>query len=203
MENPVSASKLLLLLFLLGALSACQTNAVDSGRVGALSYDPGGAYPYGRPHPDAPGELQQFAFMIGSNDCREERLNNATGEWVEGFRTWDAYYFINGNAIRDSGRSGAATNGNVRIYDSASQQWQVTYFSTPVYGSGTWSGGMVEDRIELERPQKAPGTDIDGVNRLVFFDISNEGFQWRGEWASLDGSAVFPFWRLQCHKVDS
>lgn len=174
---------------------------VKAQRDGELVYEPGASYPFGRVNPDAPAELAQFAFMIGKNDCTEERLDSTTGEWRVGTRTWDAYYYLNGHAIRDAGRSGTATNGNIRIFDPASSQWHVTYFSTPVYGTGTWVGGVVEDRIELEQPQKAPGTEIDGINRLTFFDIGESEFKWKGEWVSLDGSTVFNYWRISCQKV--
>jgi len=197
---PVLA-KFIFTLSLVASLVACQANSGAQSRPGEMEFEPDADFPFGRANPNAPPQLQQFAFMIGRNDCREERLSNATGEWVEGYRTWDAYYFMNGNAIRDSGRSGAATNGNIRVYDAASGQWHVTYISTPVYGTGTWSGSMVEGRIELEQPQKAPGTDIDGVNRLTFYDIQGSSFRWKGEWASLDNSIVREFWRMECEKV--
>jgi len=194
----ITNSRISLLLICSALLASCQS---ADPRPGAPSYEPSVDYPFGRINPDAPAELQQFSFMVGRNDCSEERLNNASGEWDPGSRTWDAHYYLNGNAIRDVGRSGAATNGNIRVYDAATGQWHVTYFSTPVYGSGVWSGGVVEDRIELEQAQKAPGTDIDGINRLTFFDINDEGFQWKGEWVSLDGSVVFPYWRISCRKI--
>ncbi len=190
------------LVFLQVFLAGCQSSIDSSSREAALIYEPSNRFPFGRPHPDAPNEIEQFAFMIGENDCTEERLNNATGEWQPGVRTWDAHYYMNGHAIRDSGQSGSATNGNIRVFDAASEQWHVTYFSTPVYGSGTWSGGMVEGRIELEQAQVAPGTSIEGINRLTFYNISNDSFDWKGEWLSLDGSAVFPFWRISCRKVN-
>lgn len=181
-------------------LQSCSSGP-QSGLPSRLSFDPSAAHPFGRPNPQAPAQLQQFDFLIGHNECSEERLNNATGEWIEGERSWDAHYFLNGFGILDFGTSGGSTNGNVRIFDTATEQWHVSFFSTPVYGSGTWSGGLIEDRIELERPQQAPGTTLDGINRLTFYDISVGGFKWRGEWRSLDGANVFPFWRITCHKV--
>lgn len=134
-------------------LTACTTPPVGGSR---LSHDPSSRYPFGRQNPEAPPETAQFAFMIGHNDCQEERLINATGEWISGRRSWDTSSYLDGFAIRDSGSAGSGTNGNVRIFDPATGQWHVTFFSIPVYGSGVWRGCMVEDRIELERPQKAP-----------------------------------------------
>lgn len=165
-----------------------------------LLFEPSSEYPYGRPNPEAPEKLAQFAFMIGQNDCTDERLNNASGEWDRSTRTWDAHYFMNGYAIRDTGRSGGSTNGNIRVFDSSAQEWLVTFFSMPTYGSGVWRGGMEEGNMVLKLPQKAPGTDIDGFSRLTFSNISNSGFNWDGEWVSEDGSVVFPFWKIRCSK---
>ena len=187
-----------LALILAVSAAACQA---QSQRAGALLYEPSAQYPFGRPNPAAPQELQQFAFMIGRNDCEEDKLNNATGEWESSRRSWDAYYYMNGFAIRDSARSGANHNGNIRIYDPAAQLWRVTFFSTPGFSSGVWSGGMEGDRLLLSVPQKAPGTDIDGISRLTFSNISPRGFVWTGEWVSADGEVVFPFWRISCVKV--
>lgn len=177
--------------------------ASNAQRAAALDYEPSPAHPFGRPHPDAPKELGQFAFMIGQNDCTEERLNNTTQEWVAGERTWDAHYFMNGHGIRDSGRSGSTTNGNIRLFDTLTKTWNVTFFSSPVYGSSTWQGKKVGDEIILKIPQKAPGTDFDGFSTLTFSNISETGFDWRGEWISVDESVVFPYWRISCVKRQS
>lgn len=172
-------------------------------RQGAPEYEPGVINPFGRPNPAAPEELAQFHFMVGENDCSEERLNSATQQWERSARTWDAHYTMNGFAILDTGRSGSTSNGNMRIFDPLSGQWQVHFFSMPVYGSGIWTGGMEQDKMVLRQPQKAPGTDFDGVSRLTFFNISDQGFSWIGEWVSEDGSVVIPFWRISCWKRQS
>lgn len=193
-----------ILLVLSFLLLSCQTGMGGMERIpraAALDYEPGAEHPYGLPNPDAPPELAQFAFMIGQNNCTEERLNNSTGEWVPGTRTWDANYFMNGHAIQDGGRSGATTNGNIRIYDAVVAQWQVTFFSMPTYSSGTWTGGMEEQKMVLRQAQKAPGTDFDGHSTLTFFNISENSFDWLGAWVSVDGSVTFPFWRVSCNKA--
>ncbi|NKB32377.1 MAG: hypothetical protein GKR91_04695 [Pseudomonadales bacterium] len=186
------------LLFLSLVLWSCQT---APERASSLAYEPSQSYPFGRPNPAAPEQLAQFHFMIGRNDCVEERLNNGTGEWDEGRRTWDAQYFMNGYAIEDSGRSGATTNGNIRIYDANADQWNVTFYSMPSFSTGVWSGGMEAGNMVLRQPQKAPGTDFDGHSTLTFSKISENSFDWSGEWISVDGSAVFPFWRISCTKL--
>ena len=176
------------------------TTPTATARDNALLYERSDEHPYGRPNPAAPKEISQFAFMIGRNDCTESRRTPGGDEWVDGKRTWDAWYTLDGYAIMDSGRSGASTNGNLRVYDANKGQWFVTFFSMPGYSSGIWSGGATETGIELNQPQKAPGTDLDGFSRLTFSNISDEGFDWLGEWVSADGNIRFPFWRISCKR---
>ena len=195
--------RLIVLLLLAVSSHATLSLLAAEQRANELLFEPSEEFPFGRPNPDAPPELAQFAFMVGRNDCSEERLNSATGEWENSTRTWDAAYYLNGYAIRDSGRSGLANNGNIRLFDSESGQWVVTFFSMPNFGSGIWRGGMEGKNMVLRQPQKAPGTDLDGVSRLTFSGISSSSFDWDGEWVSADGSVVFPFWKIRCtRRVD-
>jgi hypothetical protein len=82
--------------------------------------------------------------VIGKNDCSEQRLNNAKGDWVESLRAWDGHYFMNGLAIRDGGTSGATTNGNIRVYDAEANEWVVTFFLhlsiAQALGGVRWTG---------------------------------------------------------------
>ena len=160
-------------------LTACQVGMTITS---SESYEPNEQHPFGRQNPEAPAELAQFEFMVGRNNCVEQRLDNASGEWVDGSRSWDGHYFMNGFAIRDGGQSGVATNSNIRIYDEASSEWVVTFFSVPTYSSGTWRGKMESEEMVLKQPQKAPGTDIDGFSTLTFSNISLQGFDWTGAW---------------------
>lgn len=190
--------KVLSILLLTLILASCQNS---QPRPVSLQYEPNEQYPFGRLNPDAPPETSQFSFMVGQNDCVEQRINNATGEWVDGVRSWDGYYTMNGFGVRDGGQSGATTNSNIRLYDAAADEWVVTFFSAPAYGTGTWRGGMVEGNMVLRQPQKAPGTDFDGFSTLTFHNISDQGFEWSGEWVSVDDSVRVAFWKVQCQKV--
>lgn len=169
-------------------------------RAGGMEYDPSPANPFGLPNPAAPQQIAQFAFIIGKSDCTEERLNNATGEWQSSARTWDGHYIMNGFGIFDSGKSASSANSNIRVYDESRGQWQVTFFAMPSYSSSVWKGGLESENMVLKQPQQAPGTSLDGFSTLTFSNISNQGFEWSGEWISEDGSIVFPFWRVSCKK---
>jgi hypothetical protein len=55
--------------------------------------------------------------------------------------------------------------------------------------------------MTLYKPQKATN-GFDGYSRLTFYDISDSGYKWRGEWVSEDESVVFPFWKIDCKKLN-
>jgi hypothetical protein len=145
--------------------------------------------------------VAEFAFMVGRNDCIDSRRQPGSNEWVDGTRDWDARYFMNGFGIVDTGRSGPASNGNVRVFDAATGKWHVTFYSMPTYSSGVWKGCKTGDDIVLEKPQKALGTTFVGVSRLTFHNIREEGFDSKGEWVSDNGLVVFPFWTISCRKL--
>ena len=118
--------------------------------------------PFGLPNPDAPAELAQFAFMIGQNDCTESKRERTSGDWIQSDRSWDAHYVLNGYGIYDTGGAisagnDKATNGNMRLFDKAKGVWQVTFFASPNYSSGTWAGNQVDDRIVLKKTSASHG----------------------------------------------
>ena len=41
---------------------------------------------------------------------------------------------------------------------------------------------------------------MEGNYRITFKNISNDGFNWIGEWVNLDESIVFPTWKIECIK---
>lgn len=165
------------------------------------SFDPSDEHPFGRPNPDAPEQLSQFAFLIGKNDCTEARRSQDGQSWNEGTRTWDAHYSMNGFAVYDTGISDSGANSNQRVFDEKTGEWHVTFFSTPNYGSGVWRGVLEGDRIVLKQPQAAPANNMPGFSRLTFSEINDHGFNWIGEWVSADNTVVYPFWRISCRKV--
>jgi hypothetical protein len=62
-----------------------------------------------------------------------------------------------------------------------------------------WKGNRENDEIILKMPQKAPN-GMDGISRLTFFDITENGFSWRGEWIDQEETVIYPFWMIWCRK---
>lgn len=145
-------------------------------------------FPHGRPHPDAPEELQQFDFMVGDFDRRERsrRPDGNWGPWVEG--EWNARYFMNGHAIIDESfnHQTGVTTSNLRFYDAKAGKWKITWFKEPGYSSTYAEGEMVGD--ELICVNKSSG------DRYVFLDITDAGYEW--ELRSLRGGKWIAVWQI-------
>lgn len=106
---------------------------------------------YGQPHPNAPAELEQFAFLIGDYTIQFHAWNN--GSWTPPqpgrFARWNGRYGLGGMAIYDEwidpdpAIDPAAGRGvNVRFYDGASEEWKMMWIHT--------QGAQVQDlRAEM------------------------------------------------------
>lgn len=158
--------------------------------------------PYGKVNPSAYPEVRDYESLIGTCDCKVT-LRLPDGTWSDSVGAiWDFKYILDGTAVQDEiwREDGVAASG-VRTFNPDSARWSVTYYASvgqPI-NPLVWEGGKKEDKIVLKRPQKAPN-GFDGFSRLTFYDISEEGFKWKGEWASPDGSIVFPFRYITCKK---
>lgn len=160
-------------------------------------YEPNPVHPYGRPHPDAPEELRQFAFMVGEFDCTD-RLRQRDGTWNEFAAVWNAKYFLNGWGIQDQYWSPTFSTSNLRIYDPQISKWRVTYFRMPRYGSGEWQGAQEEGRLIMR--QYRTGTAGEAIeSRLTFYDITDDGFEWMAQ-SVVDGEASDPGWKSSCRR---
>ena len=161
-----------------------------------VGYDPSPAWPHGRRHPDAPPQLEQFAFMIGEFDC-VDRIRNQDGSWNEFPAIWNASYFLNGHGIQDQYWAPTFATSNIRIYDSKRDVWMVTFFKKPGYGTGVWEGHREDGAMVMRQESTRPdGTTT--VSRLTFHHIDDEGFDWVAE--SLVGDTTTATWRSSCER---
>ncbi|OJJ22196.1 hypothetical protein BKI52_09155 [marine bacterium AO1-C] len=189
-------------LLIFGGLFLLGFAAIGQGiRTTGNQYEPSKKYPFGRPNPTAPKEITQFAFMVGQCDCVDSiRLVPGDPKWTIMKSTWDGKYIMNGTAIQDGGPNGRFNPLNIRIYDEKQQKWVVTYFTTPKYGSGVWKGKKEGNKMIMRQASTSPN-GRKGENRLTFYNISKNGFSWKGEFVSEDGTVAYAFWKIQCTKV--
>lgn len=179
-----------LFLLLLALASSALAQKMDG------PYNPSPEHPFGLKNPDAPEELEQFAFMIGHFDCKD-RIRQPDGSWLEFPSTWHGYYFLNGYGIIDRYWSGRFATANTRVFDPSSQTWKVTFFKMPGYTSGVWEGRKEGERLVMKRHTTRPDGS-QALSRLTFYDISQEGYEWKSE--NVAGSATTANWTSSCRR---
>ncbi len=177
----------LLLGSLLGCLFPTASLAQDEAdaAISFGAYEPNPAYPFGRPHPEAPPELKQFAFMIGAFDCVDE-IRQQDGSWNRFPAVWNAYYFLNGHGIQDKYWAPTFSTSNLRIFDPKKGKWMVTFFKMPGYQSGVWEGVQEDETMVMRQGGKTTGSG------LTFYNITEDGFDWR--------SGDNPNWKSSCRR---
>lgn len=166
------------------------------------SYETSKEFPYGKINPAAPVQLAEFAPMIGICDCTSE-TRNPDGTWNKPeSMTWTFKYIMNGLAIQDETSKNDGTQaGSIRQYHTDSSKWVVHYYSSTAvpFILPAWTGEKKNDKIILYRDQKAPN-GMEGFYRLTFYDITDTGYKWAGEWVNVDESIVYPTWKIDCKK---
>jgi hypothetical protein len=170
------------------------------------NYKSSDAFPFGQPNPEAPQQITDYEAMIGICNCTSTRINQ-DGTWTEPeAMTWTWKYILNGMAVQDETlKSDGSHSGSIRQYIADSSKWYVHWYSskTPTSTLPIWEGNKKDDgTIVLYKEQKAPnGTE--GFFRLTFYDISNSGYKWVGEWVDKTESVVFPTWKIDCIREDN
>ena len=166
------------------------------------NYEPNDKFPYGRLNPEAPSQTGDYASLIGKSNCKSV-TRNADGTWNPDTvdMVWKFRYFMNGTAVQDETlKADQRHSSSIRQYNIDSAAWYVTYFSTGASPTpGVWSGGKEGDEIHLYRPQKAPN-GMEGFYKLTFYEISQSGFNWKGEWVDPPEQIKYPTWLIFCQK---
>ena len=165
-------------------------------------YEPTPAYPFGQPNPEAPNEIRDYQPLIGICDCRSYRLGK-DNEWQSPVNmTWEFKYIMNGMAIQDQTlKEDGIHSGSIRQYSIDSSSWYVHYYTSAVASPNlrAWKGGKIGDEIILYSSQKSPN-GLDGFYKIRFYNISDKGFNWLGQWVNMDESIVFPTWKIDCKR---
>lgn len=169
-------------------------------------YEPSDKYPFGRLSPEAPSELADFDPLIGLSECSSE-IRNPDGSWNPPITMhWKWKYVMNGNAVQDETLSENGIHaGSIRQFNADSSAWYVHFYSSNSSPSTlpSWKGGKKGDNsIILYRPQVAPN-GMEGFYKINFIDITEESFEWRGQWVNPDESIIYPTWNISCTKIES
>jgi ketosteroid isomerase-like protein len=109
---------------------------------------------------------------------------------------------MNGMAIQDESiKADGVHSGSLRQFVADSSRWYVHWYSSgsPSTKLPTWEGNKERDKIILYKEQKAPN-GIDGFYRLTFYDITERGYNWIGEWVDTSETVIFPTWKISSVK---
>ena len=161
------------------------------------------ANPYGLPNLEAPLEIKDYEALIGKCNCKSVSRNQDQ-TWADPVdMTWEWKYIMNGTAVQDETiKADGKHSGSIRQFIADSSKWYVHYYSSisPSASLPTWEGGKTENgNIVLYRDNTAPnGTE--GWYRLTFYDISDSGYKWVGEWTDKTEKVVFPTWKIDCKR---
>jgi hypothetical protein len=143
--------------------------------------------------PSAPPETAQFGQLVGIWDITDETLQQdgtwQTGEGAE----WIWYYTLDGYAIQDdwiapprsvpTSETPRQYGTNLRIYNPAAQQWDLTWISNTDRKLSTFTA-TEEGSTLVMRGTHASGNDA----RITFFDMTNTTFEWKLAFGQDDGS---------------
>lgn len=165
-------------------------------------YDISEANPYGLPNPEAPEQIMDFKYMIGSCNCKSE-TRKQDGSWnAPEDIIWEWKYIMNGTAVQDQTlKPDGSHSGSIRQFIKDSSKWFVHWYSTktPSTVFPVWKGKKEDDKIVLYREQQAPN-GMDGYYRLTFYDMSKTGYKWIGEWVDTTEKIVYTTWKIACER---
>lgn len=159
--------------------------------------------PYGLPNPEAPEQIKDYEDLIGKCNCKSVSRNQDQ-TWADPVdMTWEWKYIMNGMGVQDETiKADGKHSGSIRQFIADSSKWYVHYYSsgTPSTTLPSWEGNKTEDgNIVLYRDRKAPnGTE--GWFRLTFYDISDLGYKWIGEWVDKTETTNYATWKIDCKR---
>ena len=145
------------------------------------------------PHPDAPPETAQFAFLIGEWHC-VIRSMGPDGETSERRASWVGSWDLGGWAIRDDWTSqlpgGATFHGfNIRSFNIRTGKWDNRWLQS---GDLRWKDYEAEKVGETMVMTGGEGRDANGdfIERNTFHDIGELSWRWRKD-RSYDGGETW------------
>lgn len=149
----------------------------------------------GGPHPDAPTETSQFAFLIGTWDCTTRFMKPDGSGFTEGIATWTGYWILGGWAIQDDWKSPRPDGGfnrgtNIRSFNPKTRKWDNRWLAT---GGLQWVSYEAEKRDDTMVMIGGEGRDGAGrayVDRNVFHEITEDSWKWRKD-RSFDGGETW------------
>ena len=136
-----------------------------------------------KPNPEAPPEMAQFQFLVGTWRAKMRSMD-AQGEYQESEGTWVGYYTLDGYAFQDDYfAEGFNFRGTTwRTYVPGKKRWVNRWLQANVDNpAGFTAEAFYGEWNDGEMHIEASGSDIRGAytDRIRFHDIGADAFMWR------------------------
>jgi len=156
----------------------------------------------------APPELMHWGKLAGQWTCEEEGLNPDGSGWQSaGNSDWDFLWAYNGWGIQDNyyspsrqtpleDESKRQRGVNLRIYNTATNQWVLTWLTT----ASPKSLPMTAQSTDTQMVMLTDGVNAQGqYTRYTFFDLKPNAYEWKMELSKTkeDWREVY---RIHCKK---
>jgi hypothetical protein len=156
-------------------------------------HDPNNQVPFGSLNPSAPLETNQFDFMIGKFICNDSLL--VSGQWRTSKAIWESHYALNGYGVRDVYRNENYAGESMRYFNTSKNKWDVFFFGMPGEHTGLWEGKLEDGKMIMR--QKRTGSNEENLeSRLIFYDITDSSFKWRGGVYNLSDDTETINWKI-------
>jgi hypothetical protein len=147
------------------------------------------------PHPDAPAETAQFAFLVGTWDCTTRSMKPDGSESLEGRARWTGYWILGGWALQDDwespGPAGTVFRGtNVRSFNPQTGKWDNRWLSSGTLQWKYYEAEKVGGTMVMIGGEGRDGEGREFVDRNVFYEIRPDSWKWRKD-RSFDGGETW------------
>lgn len=175
--------------------------------------DPG-EHPFGRLHPEAPPETEQYGRLAGVWYTENKALHQGT--WYCCWHAvWAWKYVIDGFAVQDYwfqlekdlppvtplGRNSSLTQ--LRVFQPDSGTWSVSFVNNRAGAGGPVRGSFLSREEEGTMVMWPPKPDDPGapLRRIVFYDISRDHWRWRFERSEDGGRSWQVRTRIEAYRI--
>lgn len=159
---------------------------------------------YGSPHPDAPPEFAQFAFLIGDFTISSHIMTaNGWSPPRPGPRArWNGHYSMDGMMITDEwydpdpGLDPASPRGiNVRMFDPASSEWKMMWVSTGAAQVLDLRAGLRDGKLTMWQVYPQP------IDLIADFTVEDEDHWHRISYVQNEAGDWQPKYKLRATRI--
>lgn len=142
------------------------------------------------------GEIEQFGRYLGDWNIQDWQMARDGSGWQEqGGARWNFVCVGDGVAVQDFWMpAGGGVGTNLRVYNSATKSWDVTWAATALVGTGRINAKEdAEGNIVMRyvAPKQTPD------RRITFYPPDEAGWDWKLELSNDEGETWFDAYKIR------